>query len=154
MIAGFIARLMPYRWLILAALLFGAGWQINGWRMGRQIAEIERDAANAKAAAVNESRAKEQYYVSKLQEAQSALTKSQETIRTLSAANVAISNGLRDTANSIKSRLPSLTADALRDVARTYGDIFTECQTRRGELAETAERLNAEKRALIEAWPK
>lgn len=49
MIAGLIARLVPYRWLILAALLFGAGWQINGWRLNAEIADLKREHAEEKA---------------------------------------------------------------------------------------------------------
>lgn len=78
----------------------------------------------------------------------------EETIRTLAAANGAAAVGLRDTTASIRNSLPSLSSDALRAVASAYGNVLAECQSRRGEVAEVAERLNSEKQTLIEAWPK
>lgn len=78
----------------------------------------------------------------------------EQTIKTLATAAGNASIGLRDTTKNIGNSLSSLTNDALRSVASAYGDILGDCQTRRGGLAEEAERLNSEKRTLIEAWPK
>lgn len=78
----------------------------------------------------------------------------EQTIRTLATANSNASIGLRDTTTGIRNSLSSLTEDALRSVASAYGNVLTECQSRRGEVAEAAERLNSEKQTLIEAWPK
>lgn len=39
----------PLYLALVAALAFGAGWQINGWRLHTQIAEIKTVAAEGKA---------------------------------------------------------------------------------------------------------
>ena len=49
--------------------------------------------------------------------------------------------------------LPDYFADALRALTGTYGQLLAECNGRRREVAEEAERLNSEKRTLIESWP-
>jgi len=157
MIRAFLA---PYKlWIELAvigAVLAGAAVMFHNFL------EHERDIGR------NEVRAE---YTQKFQEAKDqaaqreALLRAQvdiaskggndreQTIKTLAAAAGNASIGLRDTTKNISNSLSSLTADALRSVAGTYGIILGECQERRGGLAEEAERLNSEKRTLIEAWP-
>lgn len=76
----------------------------------------------------------------------------EQTIKTLATAAGNASIGLRDTTNSISNRLSAISDNALREVTRAYGDVLTECQARRGSLAEEAERLNSEKRTMIEGW--
>lgn len=78
----------------------------------------------------------------------------EQTIRTLATANGNASIGLRDTTAGIRNSLSSLSTDALRSVTAAYGNVLTECQSRRGEVAEIAERLNSEKQTLIDSWPK
>jgi len=79
--------------------------------------------------------------------------KREETIRSLAAASAAVAGELRDAVTKIDRGVPDYSADALRAVARTYGELLTECAGRRGEVAAEAERLNSEKRTLIESWP-
>lgn len=139
------------------ALVAGICWGVH------EFLEHERDIGR------NEVRAE---YAEKLQEAKEqaaqreALLRAQvdlatkggnereQTIKTLATAAGNASLGLRDTTKNISNSLSSFSADALRSVASAYGDVLGECQTRRGSLAEEAERLNSEKRTLIEAWPK
>jgi hypothetical protein len=85
--------------------------------------------------------------------AQTEGAKRDETIRTLAASSAAVTGGLRDAITKINSGVPNYSADALRALASAYGDVLAECQGRRTEVAEEAERLNSEKRTLIEAWP-
>jgi chromosome segregation ATPase len=143
--------------LALLALVLSIGFGIHRFleherEIGRN--EVRAEYQQKLLEATQAAKAKEEADAKRLQEAQNALSQANETIRSLSTSNAKLSSSLRDTANSINNRLPSLPINALRDLAKTYGDIFTECQTRRGELAEEAERLNAEKRALIDAWPR
>lgn len=77
----------------------------------------------------------------------------ENTIRSLAASNSAVSASLRDTTKSISSSLSGLSGDALRSLASSYGDVLGSCQAGKDGLAEEAERLNSEKRTLIESWP-
>ena len=80
--------------------------------------------------------------------------KREETIRTLAAGNAAAVDGLRDAVAKIDRAVPDYSADALRALAGTYGELLESCHRERGEGAAEAERLNSEKRTLIEAWPR
>jgi len=51
-------RLAAYA--LACALLFGAGWIAQGYRLGEQIAQIEKDQAQALASAIQQARAEEQ----------------------------------------------------------------------------------------------
>jgi hypothetical protein len=152
--------LSPYKLgaeiIVFGALAAGAAWGIH---MGL---EHERDIGR------NEVRAE---YTKQLQEAKDAARQREtelttqrdkaienanqrdQTIQALTARAGVSSNGLRDTIAAIGNSMSSATADALRQTARTYGDVLAECAARRGELAVEAEKLNSEKRTLIEAWP-
>ena len=78
-----------------------------------------------------------------------------QTIRTLSASSAAASGSLRDAiATAVSGSMSSNAVDALRDTTRALGAISVECQARRGEMAESFERVNSEKSTLMDAWPR
>lgn len=79
--------------------------------------------------------------------------KRDETIQKLATATAAASGGLRDAVAKIDRGVPDYSGDALRALTSTYGQLLAECVGRRTEVAVEAERLNSEKRTLIEAWP-
>jgi hypothetical protein len=80
--------------------------------------------------------------------------KRDETIQKLATATAAASGGLRDAVAKIDRGVPNYSGDALRALTSTYGQLLAECVGRRTEVANEAERLNSEKRTLIEAWPR
>jgi hypothetical protein len=90
----------------------------------------------------------------RLQAATTEGEKRNETIRSLAASAAAATGGLRDTIARVDRAVPDYSVDALRALTGTYGQLLAECQGRRTEVAEEAERLNSEKRTLIEAWPR
>lgn len=79
--------------------------------------------------------------------------KREETIQKLATATAAASGGMRDAVAKINRGVPDYSGDALRALTGTYGQLLAECVGRRTEVAVEAERLNSEKRTLIEAWP-
>ena len=79
--------------------------------------------------------------------------KREDTIRSLAATSAAATGGLRDVIAKVDRAVPDYSSDALREVTRTYGELLAECSGRRREVAEEAERLNSEKRTLMESWP-
>ena len=80
--------------------------------------------------------------------------KREETIRSLATTSAAAAGGLRDAVAKIDRAVPDYSADALRALASTYGQLLESCHRERGESAAETERINSEKRTLIEAWPK
>jgi hypothetical protein len=161
MIEALLTRLAPYKLLfeilVIGALGLGAMYGVHQFLehardIGRQEVRAEWDkqiAKDEKAAAA----------VTAAWQAQSATAategvKREETIRSLAATSAAAAGGLRDAVAKINRAVPDYSADALRALTGTYGDLLAECAGRRREVAEEAERLNSEKRTLIEAWPK
>jgi hypothetical protein len=161
MIAALLLRLAPYK-LAFEILVFGAlaAGVVYG---AHQVLEHEREIGR------QEVRAEWDQQIAKDKEAARAQTddwraqrdtaategaKREETIRSLAATSAAAAGSLRDAVAKINGAVPNYSADALRALSSTYGQLLEECAGRRRELAEETERINSEKRTLIEAWPK
>jgi hypothetical protein len=160
MMAAFFMGLARYKLaaevLALVALAVGAIYGVHQFLeherdIGRQ--EVRAEYAKQLAEAKDAARQRETELTAQRDKAIENANTRDETIRTLAARAGVPINGLRDTIAAIGNSVSSATADALRATARTYGDVLTECSARRGELAVEAEKLNSEKRTLIEAWP-
>jgi hypothetical protein len=137
----------------VAALLYGCHCLLEHERdIGRNEIRAQWDkqiAADKEAARIRSDELKAQRDTAQIEGA-----KRDETIRTLAVSSAAATGGLRDAITKINGAVPNYSADALRALASAYGDVLAECQGRRAAVAEEAERLNSEKRTLIEAWPK
>lgn len=152
--------LAPYK-LAAEILVFGA--LAGAFTFGvHQFLEHERDIGRAEVRALWDKHAavdKEAARVRTAEMATQAATavtqgvKREETIQALAATAAATSGGLRDAVAKINGGVPGYSADALRTITGTYGQLLAECVGRRAEVAVEAERLNSEKRTLMEAWP-
>jgi hypothetical protein len=160
MIDALLARLAPYKLaaeiLIFGALAAGAAVWIHQFLeherdIGRAEVKAEWDRANV--AAEKAALAQSEAWRGARDAAITEGVKREETIRSLAATSAAAAGGLRDAVAKINRAVPDYSADALRSLTRTYGQLLEECAGRRREVAEEAERLNSEKRTLIEAWP-
>jgi hypothetical protein len=110
-----------------AALIFGAGWAANGWRLGQDIAQIqlvhteELAARNAGTFAV--AQAIDTNY-------QGALNASvQEQARLVGAAAVATRNvgRLREQLTEADKRIATASAAAVREYAATANQLLGQC---------------------------
>lgn len=119
--------------------------------IGRQEVQARWDAQQRKDEQT--ARAKEALFAAQIQEANQHASEREQTIRSLAAAAGRSSDGLRDTIATIGGSMSNATADALRQTAHTYGELLEACDGEQRGMAEEAERLNSEKRQLIEAWP-
>lgn len=154
MIPTLIGRLAPFRYLILAAVLFGAGWLINGWRLNAEIAEIKATNAGVAKEFEKAARVKEAALNLKLQEAQNAAKKRETILRNDADIAVRTSDRLRDELAELRRGLPDLSADAIRQRADTLAQLLNDCQRNYRGLAEKADRIESDRRTLMEAWPK
>jgi hypothetical protein len=161
MIAALMLGLSRYKLLleiiVIGALAVGVVASIHQFleherEIGRQEvrAEWDRQIAKDKEAA----RAVTEAWRTQREAATTEGAKREETIRSLAASSAAATGSLRDAIAKINRAVPDYSADALRALTSTYGKLLEECSGRRREVAEEAERLNSEKRTLIEAWPK
>ncbi len=136
-----------------AALIFGAGWAANGWRLGQDIAQIklthtqELSARDAGTFAV--AQAIDTNY-------QGALNASiQEQARLAGAAAVATRNAgrLRDQLSEADKRIATASAAAVREYAATANQLLGHCSQRYTELAARADGHALDARTCRAAWP-
>lgn len=160
MIAALLLRLAPYKLFyeiaVFGALAVAALYGIHlGLEHERDIGrnEVRAEYAKQLADAKDAARHREQQLQTQVNEANRHAQERDQTIQALAARAGVSTSSLRDTIAAIGNSMSGATADALRNTARAYGEVLAECAARRGELAVTAEKLNSDKRTLIEAWP-
>lgn len=135
---------------VLAGIL---AWNVQGWRMGEQIAAIQAQHAEATAKAQSDARATEKALSDKLQEAQNNATKRENKLRNDAAAARRTADGLRDTIYSIRADLPSYSQSAAAKAADTAAELLGVCADAFTGLAEETDRIASDRQTLIEAWP-
>jgi hypothetical protein len=155
-----VTALAPYK---LAAEIMVFGALASGVAFGiHEFLEHERDVGRAEVQALWDKQIAADKEAARMRTDQMAAqvtaattngAKRDETIQALAATVAASSGSLRDAIAKVNGGVPGLSADSLRALAGTYGQLLAECQGRRAEVAGEAERLNSEKRTLIEAWP-
>jgi hypothetical protein len=159
-IAALLVRLAPYK-LMFEILVMG-GLAAATMIAAHQFLEHERDIGRNevqarwdKQTAADKVAATAQTadWQARLSAATTDGAKREETIRSLAAGAAAATGGMRDAVAKIDRAVPDYSVDALRALTSTYGQLLAECTGRRADVAEEAERLNSEKRTLIEAWP-
>jgi hypothetical protein len=140
---------------ILAAALAGwAGWSVQGWRLGEQIATIKAAQIEAVNAATREARATESRRFVNVMEAQNAATKRAQVARSdADHARTELSR-LRDAIAARPVCVPGDTAGSGPQRTDTAGLVLSECGQALTDLAATADRLHADRMMLLESWPR
>lgn len=140
--------------LAALALGFGGGWKVQNWRLGGQIATIKAQQSESLAEATREARTTESRRSTQLQEAQNAATKRATTAR-LDADNARSElDRLRQSIADAAGGVPGESASACTERAVTGRELLAQCAGAYQDLAATADRLNADRLMLVEAWPK
>ena len=136
-----------------AALIFGAGWAVNGWRLGQDIAQIQlvhtEELATRDAGTFAVAQAIDTNY-------QGALNASiQEQARLAGAAAVATRNAgrLREQLSEADKRIATASAAAVREYAATANQLLGQCSQRYTELAAKADGHALDARVCRTAWP-
>lgn len=143
-----------------AALIAGAAiagvvsWNVQAWRLGLQISEINATHAQIIADAKQEALDKER----KIQdEYTKALNKAREREaslrRDVGIANAA-ADGLREQAADAARKLANAPTSAVIEYATTAGELLAVCGREYQGMAEAADRHSSDVRTLINAWPK
>lgn len=156
MIAAALARYKLGAEILVFGALVGAG--IYGVHLvlehareaGR--AEVRAEWDRASAAAEKAAQVQTDNWRVQRDAAATEGAKREETIRSLAATSAAAAGGLRDAVAKIDRSMPDYSADALRATISTYGQLLESCHRERGESAAETERINSEKRVLIDAW--
>ncbi|MBD9402117.1 hypothetical protein [Comamonas sp. CMM02] len=136
-----------------AALIFGAGWAANGWRLGQDIAQIQLTHTQELAARDAGTFAVAQAIDTKYQGALNASI--QEQARLAGAAAVATRNAgrLREQLSEGDRRIATASATAVRDYATTANQLLGHCSQRYTELAAKADGHALDARVCRAAWP-
>ena len=140
--------------IVAGALAFGAGWQTQEWRYGKQITGIQAQHATALASA-NQKALDDTI---KMQRTKDEAIKAAEQRAKTQAANAANARAdadrLRAQLDGVPARLASATDGAVRDFANVASDVLGACIREYQGVAAEAEQHASNVRLLIEAWPK
>jgi len=152
--------LIPVQFRIAAyaavcALLFGAGWIAQGWRLNAQIAQIEADQAQALTAAIQQARAEEQ----RRQIALEGIRKDAQDQITIAAADADAARvaavGLQQQVDRLAARRCPAAADgspAADPAGLLLADLLGRIDKRAGELAAYADRSRIAGNACVKAY--
>ena len=141
--------------IIIAASLAGwAGWSVQGWRLGEQIAALKTAQAEAVNTATREARAQESKRFQGVQDAQAAAqTRAVAARRDADAARTELDR-LRNSVAAALGGVPGESAAACAVRADAGGELLAQCAAAYSELAAVADRHASDARTLIESWPK
>ena len=139
--------------IVAGALAFGAGWQTQAWRYGKQIADIQAQHATALASA-NQKALDDTI---KMQRTKDDAIKAAEQRAKTQAANAAVlrteRDGLRAQLTATTVQLSSASCTSVRDYATTITGLFDQCAGAYQDMAGQAQGHAATVRLLIESWP-
>lgn len=139
--------------VVAVALGFAGGWKTQGWRLGEQIADIERASAEASAKAQAAARAAEQSFALQLQKAQDESAKRETKLRADVADARRSVDGLRGTLYNFRASLPNAAPAAVIARADTAAELLGTCVSEYRGVAESADRHAADAVMLLDAWP-
>lgn len=142
---------MPY----LIALLIGlaSSWFVQDWRYEGKINEMKLTAANEKLAAEQTAYNIATQRMKEVQDALRQATQRATAARAAAADATASADRLRDAiSRSLQAHSTSLAA--CNDGAALLGDVLNDCKEKYRGLGEKADRLDNDRRTLMEAWPK
>ena len=140
--------------IVAGALAFGAGWQTQEWRHGKQIADIQAQHATALASA-NQKALDDTIKMQRTKD--EAIAKAEQRAAQHAAAAGAARrtvDGLRGTLYDFRASLPGLTKPAAAVAADTAAELFGQCAGALTDVAAKADAHAGDALMLIEAWPK
>ena len=147
-------------WTHTAAALLGAAiaaagaWQVQSWRYTGQINEMKAAQAEAVNTATREARAQESKRYQGVQDAQAAAqTRAVAARRDADAARTELDR-LRGTLSIARGGVPGESTASCAQRADAGADLLAQCAAAYLDLAAIADRLNADRLMLQEAWPK
>ncbi|ARQ46070.1 hypothetical protein [Oxalobacter formigenes] len=129
--------------LILLAVAFCAGWIVNGWRLDSKLEGWKKEQAE-------QAREAETKWNQKIQEANNHAIEREKTIR-------ADADNARNAVDRLRKQLASYTANDTNAASiqrtGTVAELFADCAGKYRDMAETADRLDNDRRKLRDGWP-
>ncbi|MDR6768603.1 ABC-type transporter Mla subunit MlaD [Acidovorax delafieldii] len=139
--------------LIAGAVAATGAWQVQGWRLGGQLAKQEAAHASAIASANQAALRLTEIYQ---ENANAAVRKAEAR----SAQNKRDADGLRDELDGLRGvlatvpdRIRNASREAVNQYANTASLVFDQCIRRYSEMAGAAQGHASDVQTLMDAWP-
>lgn len=140
--------------IALVAIIFLAGWVVNGWRLGEQIAALKQSHAeqNTRHSAATLHR----YTEMERQKDEAIQVHAQLAIQNKLAADAAkrTVDGLRGDFARVPGRIATASREAVNEYAATVSEVLGACTAEYQYMAEQADGHAADVRLMQDAWPK
>jgi hypothetical protein len=141
--------------VLAAALAATAAWQLQGWRLGGQIATLQATHATERANASQAAWAAERATAIKYQGALNDARTREAALQRDAARARTESDGLREQAADAARRMAAgaVAPAAVAAYAAAAGELLADCSRSYSAMAAAADGHAADARALIESWP-
>lgn len=138
---------------IACALAFGAGWQVQAWRYGGQIADIKREHAEAVASSAKSALKLTEHYRENADAAvKKAEARAAQNKRDADRLRAEL-DGLRGDIANVPDRIRSATREAVDQYAAAATVVFDHCARRYSDMAQAAAGHASDVQTLMDAWP-
>ena len=138
---------------IAGVLAFGAGWQVQNWRYGEQIAAIHQQHAEAVASSAKTALKLTEHYRENADDAiKKAEARAAQNKRAADALRDEL-DGLRGDLADVPDRIRSATREAVDQYAATATVVFDQCVRRYSDVAQAATGHASDVQTLTDAWP-
>lgn len=139
---------------LAGALAFGGAWQVQGWRYGKQIADIKTQHSDAIASSAKSALKLTEIYRENADAAvRKAEARSAQNKRDADSLRAEL-DGLRGDLADVPDRIRNASREAVDQYATAATVVFGECAARYSELAGAATGHASDVQTLMEAWPK
>jgi len=139
--------------LVAGALAFGAGWQVQAWRYGEQIATIKRQHTDAAlSSARNALKLTEHYRENADAAIRKAEARAAQNKRDADSLRAEL-DWLRGDLADVPNRIRNASREAVDQYAAAATVVFGECAARYSELAISATGHASDVQTLMDAWP-
>jgi len=139
--------------LVAGALAFGAGWQVQAWRYGEQIATIKQQQTDAAlSSARNALKLTEHYRENADAAVRKAEARAAQNKRDADRLRTEL-DGLRGDLADVPERIRNASREAVDQYATAASVVFDQCSRRYSEMAENAQGHAATVQTLMDAWP-
>ena len=138
---------------IAGVLAFGAGWQVQAWRYGEQIADLKREHAEAIASSAKSALKLTEHYRENADAAvKKAEARAAQNKRDADRLRAEL-DGLRGDLADVPDRIRNASREAVDQYAAAATVVFGECAARYSELAVTATGHASDVQTMMDAWP-
>lgn len=139
--------------LVAGALAFGAAWQVQGMRYGKQIADLKLEHAEAVASSAKSALKLTEHYRENADAAvRKAEARAAQNKRDADSLRAEL-DWLRGDLADVPERIRSATREAVDQYAAAATVVFGECAARYSELAISATGHASDVQTLMDAWP-